>query len=87
MSCPTCDHTMASIAHETLHIWQCERCGTLKTQHFLGIDPPNFYVPKLVGRCREFAQRFDQPAKVLAQMWRHLGIAESINLPADRRGT
>ncbi len=35
--CPTCDHTMHSLAD---NIWWCPRCGTVKTNHAPGVFEP-----------------------------------------------
>ena len=84
MPCPTCDHTMQPAARDengvTVH-W-CPRCGTLR------LTTPRGHVndepPKLVARCREFEkQTADLDPPILGD-WRRLGIAESINPPADR---
>ena len=34
MSCPTCDHTMQSVASvpEELNVYHCPRCGTVKVE-------------------------------------------------------
>lgn len=88
MACPTCDGTMASLGYaDGGTIWHCERCGTIKHDNFYVDAPAKVYVPKLVERCRRFATLLPaielSPAKV-ADEWRHIGIAESINLPANR---
>lgn len=83
MACPTCDKTMTaivspasppSIGADIIH-W-CPCCGTCKDT--LGVA----HVPKLVERCREF-----EPIvldSTLEFAWAQHGIAESINLPANR---
>lgn len=74
MSCPTCDHTMEGIENCA---WWCPRCGTLV------VVQDNFYTPKLVERCRQYADMtIHHETSVVA--WRMLGIAESINPPKDR---
>ena len=49
MSCPNCEHTMQSIARA---VFWCPRCGTVKASDLEGV-----YVPKLVERSREYANR------------------------------
>src|SRR5438552_1039935 len=83
MSCPTCGHTLAVIADESLTVWQCERCGTVQTIHFAESEQKT-YVPKLVERCRrlESVLRSRRAALMTGSNWREewrcLGIAESI---------
>lgn len=60
-----------------LNQFWCPRCGTIKEKD--GVGAPQF--PLLVGRCRRFAETLGPS---WAQMWKILGIAESINLPKDR---
>ncbi len=92
MACPTCDHTMNGIGHG---LFWCPRCGTLKRANTtVGASE----APKLVERCRLFELGF-QPQRLLgvvdpkeaqwqmAQAWHRLGIAEAINLPAERGKT
>ena len=76
MACPTCSHAMASVGSGIFH---CGRCGTLIGCYSDG----SAVVPKLVERCREFSAGWDEndPAAIL---WHRLGIAESINVPANR---
>lgn len=91
MACPTCDHTMHSLSAAdhtaTLPMFWCPRCGTVR------IGDTHSDTPKLVERCRTFAaEEFatyspekghgvtSPPAR-----WRSSGIAESINLPDERK--
>lgn len=79
MSCPTCSHTAHGIGHGMS--W-CPRCGTL-----LGCpDGIEVDVPALVNRCRRFANHFraDEDG-LLMQSWEVLGVAESIETPAQRK--
>ncbi len=92
--CPTCSGTMAAICQGTMNVWHCERCGTLKTQHFTdALDPdlhihPRVYVPKLVERCSAFEavlhERRPAMEHALCGYWRRFGLDESIN-PPERR--
>lgn len=94
MACPTCDHTMETIGIDDRgdSFLLCPRCGTVVVDAF-GQHGDRVYVPKLVGRCREFAAQeyaayspekghgvVDAPPR-----WRAIGIAESINLPTERK--
>lgn len=94
MACPTCDHSMEACGQNDRgdNFFHCPRCGTLKIDAF-GQHGDKLYVPKLVERCREFrATRhpsfkaevgiFGDP--VLVAEWERIGIAESINVPANR---
>lgn len=87
MACPTCDHTMQSVAKSAAAVsYWCQRCGTLKVQSGNLVDNQ---MPKLIERCREFqmqlkvskglGSRFDQLGT-----WQRLGIAEAIDLPEKR---
>lgn len=67
MACPTCDHTMQSVAPE---VFWCPRCGTLKA--------PEVSIPTLVCRCREFGKLLPEDGEVDMELWRRLGIAEAI---------
>jgi hypothetical protein len=61
-------------------LFWCPRCGTLRDE----LASSN-HIPKLVERCRRFDELVG--ATVSGQSkhhWHTLGIAESINLPADR---
>lgn len=51
MACPTCDHTMQSVA---AGVFWCPRCGTLR----LALE--DTAVPKLVERTREYAVRLGE---------------------------
>lgn len=86
MSCPTCDHTMAMIVNSPPHSFHhCPRCGTVKhnTHGHSAFSVAAVYVPTLVERCRKFATT-QIGCGDNAALWNRLGIAESINLPADR---
>ena len=89
MSCPTCDATMEGLGEwgGRKH-WHCPRCGTLRTICVDGEGNSTGYVedyrPKLVDRCRQFAGRLPVAASAPAGLWQRLGIAESINVPAER---
>lgn len=74
MPCPSCSHTLQGIGYGMYH---CPRCGTLTNCPIDGAVS----VPALVQRCRDFA-----PALTTYQVetWNRLGIAESINTPAER---
>ncbi len=76
MSCPTCSHTMACLSSADIcrPIFHCERCGTIVA----GVD---VYVPKLVERCRKFGVELGPRWN---ELWKWLGVAESINLPENR---
>lgn len=56
MPCPTCDHTMQAVGHETnmptSYIYWCPRCGTMKSD--ATDDATGVGVPSLVDRCVEF---------------------------------
>ena len=85
MACPTCDHTMENISTGRDNDWYtflCPRCGTVRMYEAGDEGNAEVYVPKLVGRCRTFEGQFWPTGP--APIWRRLGIAESINLPADR---
>ncbi len=95
MSCPTCDHTLAClIISDMERCFQCERCGTTIIERRKQFDAPftervGVFVPKLVGRCREFyaeatKHTTEWDKAILLPNWNRLGIAESINLPGDR---
>jgi len=57
--CPTCDHTMHSLAD---NIWWCPRCGTIKTQH-----EPCIYEPWLVERAVQYLVSLDPVKKSALQ--------------------
>jgi DNA-directed RNA polymerase subunit RPC12/RpoP len=88
MACATCGHTMQLVQQDTdgrpTH-W-CPQCGSLT----VGAGMPA--VPRLVERCREFQLQMSvgtglgsqYASKPLWALWRRLGIAESIDKPADR---
>ncbi len=81
MACPNCDHTMQHLNCVEPIFW-CPRCGTV-----FGDDPTATYsTPKLVTRCRDFAERMPKEAAFGRWSdWRRLGIAEAIDPPARRR--
>lgn len=85
MSCPTCDHTMCAIGCKVTdrNFYWCPRCGTIKP-----CDETTAAVPDLVVRCRKFEGNLsldncDEIAPSIDD-WLSFGIAESINLPANR---
>jgi len=92
MSCPTCDHTIQHIG-QTLDgptrrdIWWCPRCGTIRVDGYRAFDEK----PKLVGLCREFESEPNIHGNaavdffLVGELWRRLGINESINKPEDRK--
>ncbi len=90
MPCPTCDHTMEGIGDAAARrIFHCPRCGTVKIETYTG-DPNawavDVFVPKLVQRCRDFAERMPKEAAFGRWSdWHRLGIAEAIDPPARRR--
>ena len=81
MNCPTCDHGMQAIGYcDGGTVYHCPRCGT--------ISHHGVYVPALVERCRSFAyQVIGRITERADDVWRRTGIAESINLPKERRAT
>ncbi len=88
MSCPTCSHTMQTVAAVPgRHVFWCPRCGTLKTAHAAGDDVER---PNLVVRCRAFEECFETDKHLgnrlayAVPVWRQLGIAESIHVPEER---
>ena len=92
MNCPTCDHTMHVIApfnpdrNEFVgpKISHCLRCGTQKVEWQTKTD---IYMPTLVERCREFANKigvYTDP-DAMPDLWKQLGIAKAINKPEDRK--
>jgi hypothetical protein len=91
MPCPTCGHTTHSLGvlQGRAHYW-CPRCGTLRSHCGYDADSNPIYddgTPKLVERCRQFEKATDglgRMAMTWHQTWARLGIAESINVPADR---
>lgn len=84
MPCPTCSATLDAVSVEK-SIWQCSRCGTMVMHPHS--SHPHVTVPALVVRCRRFyveaAGALGPDARV-AEVWRRVGIAESIALPEDR---
>lgn len=85
MPCPTCSHTLASVA---LRVFHCERCGTVVQPNFAG--PDHVTVPKLVVRVgmlqnlmteRVGFSRWDQEA------WTQIGLFECIQTEDQRRAT
>lgn len=87
MACPNCDHTMTSMpsAQGITRYW-CPRCGTLRETMRGGEIRDS--TPVLVSQCREFrtaAYRDLIAPPSLIEMWRMLGIEESIETPERRR--
>jgi hypothetical protein len=81
MPCPTCDATMTPMGckvTDRTFFW-CPRCGTMKTCE----DGPAV-MPDLVHRCREFESVRLVVAAGDFRSWYRLGIAEAINVPANR---
>lgn len=78
MSCPTCGGPTRDAGSPD---WQwCEADGTLTCAG------PRFgsvtFTPQLVERCRDLEAT---PAfRVVAEVWRQLGIAEAIHPPGER---
>ncbi len=82
MSCPTCGHTMHSIASSTSPVYWCPRCGTLE-DHTNGLKDVS--TPKLVERCRKFkGHAAEHVTQTAIDIWKRLGIEEAINLPDER---
>lgn len=81
MPCDTCGHTMQTILDPSSCFHWCPRCGTIKTGGGTVVE-----VPKLVERCRLFqiSELWDKTNPRGLEEWKHLGIAESIDLPEDR---
>ena len=74
MSCPTCDHTMQRVTHQSVDpIFWCPRCGTLIDRHSRLYDQP-----KLVGRVLAFAANLTEEHQALIDEFERLGIRESI---------
>jgi hypothetical protein len=89
MSCPTCDATLEKITSECVADWfWCPRCGTLVQQVSRGELPYHVEIepPKLVVRCRRFwefpSTQGENPG--WRDLWRMLGISESIYRRKDR---
>lgn len=87
MPCPTCDHMLTGLGHG---LFWCPRCGTIKD---MTNDITDTAVPKLVDRCREFDDWFEQfrpnpvPFVALWHCWHRIGIDEAIHHPEHRRPT
>lgn len=85
--CPTCSHTLSALtSNGVTAFWHCERCGTVVESMYDGKPiGRNAYVPKLVGRCREF-EKIALSSRGVEEndVWHRLGIPESINLPENR---
>jgi hypothetical protein len=97
--CPTCDATMANLGLDQAgrRVFWCNRCGTVKTET-AGVFNPDSGDPRretftesesplLVRRCREFEKHEHGLAIVgprTRRLWVSGGIADAINLPADR---
>lgn len=78
MSCPTCDHSMQGIGYGAF--W-CPRCGTLKA------SDDSVSSPALVERCRKYHDLVDGGRGMVPfneNLWRKLGVADSIALPERR---
>ena len=75
--CPTCSHTMASIAAK---LFMCPRCGTVSDQRHTDAEPV-VYVPKLIGYCRQWAQRPHEP-NLLMRLF--AAIVESSHTQTER---
>jgi hypothetical protein len=87
MTCPTCDHKLATLVDETHKVLLCRRCGTTVVIHFTTPDEPVVHVPDLVERCRRFES--DSPVMVniagkTFDYWCKAGISEAINVPSAR---
>lgn len=72
-----------------IRLWWCHRCGTLKSARGTHEETE---APKLVKRCREFERLMGDHCTArdyvfLKAFWNSLYLAESINVPADRRPT
>jgi hypothetical protein len=70
-----------------MKFYWCPRCGTLRTRETWEQAPPDDddAVPMLVERCRKYAlNRLQTPQSLDYDEWCRLGIAESINVPAER---
>ncbi len=83
MACVTCDNTAEYCGSGVFH---CSRCGTMVTTSSTGETV--VHVPKLVQRCRKFAESFmgtPADARELRRLWHALGINESIHLPEGRK--
>lgn len=85
MACPTCSHTLAKLCEvDRNKYFHCERCGTIVVEHSNAWE--TVYVPRLVERCREFhRQAVAQKTDRTADVWRRVGIAESIQPPGERK--
>jgi hypothetical protein len=86
--CPTCSHTLARVGPVALSmaVAICDRCGTcvVSVRGDIGWEARDTYVPKLVGRCREYEKAFAE-GTAFSRSWHTLGIRESINRPEDRK--
>ena len=86
MPCPTCSHTIARVTDTIAH---CERCGTLVVERGRQTSWQDVYVPKLVKRCRTFADEMlgppDGGSGVLRTVWDYRGIDECIRTEEERR--
>lgn len=84
MACPTCSAMMQNIGTDAVRQFWCPRCGTITGPFAYG----EAQAPKLVERCRTMALQMGVDdlcnARELRVFWRRLGIAEAINLPANR---
>lgn len=88
MNCPTCGSVPDRI--NNLPAIMCHTCGTVVIDLYGRIDDTVTIVPRLVERCREFHTALRNPATGpgganLLLLWYTEGIAESINLPENRK--
>ena len=74
MACPTCDHTMQSIAG--LRFW-CPRCGTIRNLH-------DVEKPRLVDLVRKYAESKSHAQDGVFTELGSRGIIMSVHLPEDR---
>lgn len=85
MSCPTCSCTLQNLGLDAgpelnVRVFWCPRCGTIRRE--VG-DWSADDVPRLVGRCRQFAAAMVSGV-CHATDWIRLGISEAINKPGER---
>lgn len=83
MACPTCGEAMKGVGD--YGAW-CPVCGTLCPLNQQYPSAKNgTAIPKLVERCREFDKMMNS-SEFDDDLWRRLGVSESIHLPANRPG-